>query len=284
MAERMNIKTLLRRHGLHPKKSWSQNFLLDPGVLAAIVEAAGPFRDTPVVELGAGLGVLTALLAREADRVVAVERDRELAAVLRAEFGLDPRVEVLEANAATLDWVALTHRLGRPPVVVGNLPYHMATPILFSLLETEARLPRWVLMFQREMADRLAASPGSRIFGVLSVLVQMRSEVEPVLEVPPQAFHPAPKVHSRVVRFLPLHGTRFPVKSWPDFTRGVRAAFSQRRKILRNGLMGALRLDSATVDRVLAEAQIAPDVRAEELDLPAFVRLGDVLASVRDAQ
>jgi 16S rRNA (adenine1518-N6/adenine1519-N6)-dimethyltransferase len=275
MAQRLiRVKEILRRVGLHPKKSWSQNFLVDLDVIDAIAEAT-TCENRPVVELGAGFGALTQALKNGARRVVAVERDRDFAAFLRSEFGLEPTVEILEANAATLDWPALAKRLGEPPVVVGNLPYHMATPILFHLLSHRAVLAHWVLMFQREMAERLVAGPGCREYGVLSVLVQRKAEVETVLDVGPGAFHPAPKVHSRVLRFTPLAAPRVAVRDEAFFERVVKGAFSQRRKKIRNSLLGSVgkTLGAPAVDRALAAAGIDPGARAEQLSLECFAVL-----------
>jgi 16S rRNA (adenine1518-N6/adenine1519-N6)-dimethyltransferase len=284
MADRLNIRALLARHGLRPKRSFSQNFLVDLRVLDRIAEAAGLDAQTPVVELGAGLGALTAMLARRALRVVAVERDRDMAKVLRSEFAGDPQVEILEANAATLRWEDLLQRLGVRPVVVANLPYHMASPILFSLLRAgSALLSRWILMFQREMAQRLIAGPGSRRYGVLSVLVQARAMVEHVLDVPPTAFYPAPKVHSQVLRFIPLPSPRVEIGDGRAFETVVRAAFGQRRKMLRNGLLSVLgpSLGKDGVERLLAEAGIEGNRRAEELSLQEFARLGNLLGRLQ---
>jgi len=280
MGERLNVKALLRRHGLRPKRSWSQNFLVDVDVLTAIAAACEAGPEDAVVELGAGLGALTALLARRAGRVVAVERDRDMACVLRSEFAGDGRVEVVEANAATLDWPGLVARLGHPPRVVGNLPYHMASQILFHLLEAGAGLRSWVLMVQREMAERVASRPGSKAWGVLGALVQQRADVQRVLEVPPSAFHPKPEVHSTVLRFSPLQGLRVPVRDERLFERLVKGLFQQRRKTLRNGLKAAFgaQLDPPALDRVLDRAGLEAGVRAEQLGLVQLGALADALA------
>lgn len=274
--ERINVKAILRRHGLRPKRSFSQNFLVDPGVLQGIAGAASLHDAEPVVELGAGLGALTAMLSREAGRVVAVERDRDLARVLRGEFAGEPKVEVLEANAARLDWAELRARLGRPPVVVGNLPYHMASQILFHLLEAGTNIDRFLIMVQREMAERMTSVPGGRDWGVLSVQLQLRADVEIVLRVPPDAFHPAPRVHSAVVRGRPLARPRVPLSDAELFRRLVRGVFNQRRKKIRNGLRATFpALESGAVDLALAGAGISPLQRPEQLGLAELARLVD---------
>lgn len=281
MGRRLNVRRLLSRHGLKPKKGWSQNFLVDPEVLADIAAAVEWRRASAVIELGAGIGALSAMLARSARRVVAVERDRDLAALLRVEFKNDPVVEVLEANAATLDFGELAGRLGERPAVVGNLPYHMATQILFHLLDSGSQLSHWVLMFQKELADRLLAAPGGRTYGVVSVLVGQRTDVEHVLNVEPGAFYPRPQVRSSVLRFWPRAAPRAPVRDWGLFERVVKGAFGQRRKKLRNALLSAFgpRLDSRGLDRVFSAADIDGNLRAEQLSLEDFSRLADVLFS-----
>jgi 16S rRNA (adenine1518-N6/adenine1519-N6)-dimethyltransferase len=261
MGRRLNVRSVLRRHGLKPKKSWSQNFLVDEDVLYDIAEAVEWEQVQTVVELGAGIGALSALLARNARRVVAVERDRDLAALLRNEFSNDPVVEVLEANAATLDFKELSDR------------------ILFHLLDSGSDLSHWVLMFQKELADRLLAAPGGRTYGVVSVLVQQRTDVEQVLQVGPQAFYPRPRVRSSVLRFWPRAELRAPVRDWALFEQVVKGAFGQRRKKVKNALLSAFgsRLKSEELDRMFLSADIDGGQRAEQLSIEDFSRLADVM-------
>jgi len=281
MGRSLNVRQVLKRHGLKPKRSWSQNFLIDEDVLCEISEAVEWGEVQTVIELGAGIGALSAMLARNARRVVAVERDRDLAALLRAEFKNNPVVEVLEDNAATLDYKDLSGRLGEKPAVVGNLPYHMATQILFHLLASGADLSHWVLMFQKELADRLQAAHGSRTYGVVSVLVQQWADVEQVLQVEPQAFYPRPKVRSSVLRFWPRAVPRVPVRDWDLFEQVVKGAFGQRRKKVRNALFSAFgpRLKSVELDQAFLAADIDSNLRAEQLSIEDFSRLADVLGS-----
>jgi 16S rRNA (adenine1518-N6/adenine1519-N6)-dimethyltransferase len=279
MGRRLNVRSVLRRYGLKPKKTWSQNFLVDEDVLCDIAGAVEWKQVRTVVELGAGIGALSALLAGNARRVIAVERDRDLAALLRNEFSNDPVVEVLEANAATLDFKELSDRLGERPAVVGNLPYHMATQILFHLLDSGSDLSHWVLMFQKELADRLLAAPGSRTYGVVSVLVQQRTDVEQVLQVEPQAFYPRPKVRSSVLRFWPRAEPRAPVRDWSLFEQVVKGAFGQRRKKVKNALLSFFgsRLNSQELDRIFLSAEIDGGQRAEQLSIEDFSRLADAM-------
>jgi 16S rRNA (adenine1518-N6/adenine1519-N6)-dimethyltransferase len=284
MGASINVRALLRTHGLRPKATWSQNFLVDISVIRAIAKQVAECNPQVVVELGAGLGALTSVLAQCCPRVVAVERDRDLARVLRSEFAGNGRVEVLEDNAATLDWHQLCARIGRP-VVVGNLPYNIATPILFHLLEAGSLLVRFILMFQREMAARITAAPGSRRYGVLSIMVQQQAEVGRVLDVPPSAFFPLPKVHSRVLWFNPLVKPRFPVRDQKLFSKIVRGAFNQRRKTIRNALRSALagQILKEDIERLLELAGITPTARPEQLSIETYAKLSDLYESFLDA-
>jgi len=204
-------RALLGKYGLRAKKSWGQNFLGDEAALDHIARLAVEREGERVVELGAGLGHLTARLVARGGRVVAVERDRDMARVLRGELG--DSVEIVEADAARLDYAALAAGTPaappRPPppphggegegkkiAVVGNLPYHLTSPILFSLLDQAASISRAVLLVQREVAERLAADPGTKDWGLVSVLLQREADVSIERIVPPGAFVPPPRVES----------------------------------------------------------------------------------------
>ncbi len=251
--------------------------MVDSAVIQAIAQHATRGNPPVVVELGAGLGVLTRMLAQGCPRVVAVERDRDLARVLRSEFAGNSRVEILEDNAATLDWRELCGRVGTP-VVVGNLPYHMATPILFQVLEAGTLVERFILMFQREMAARLTAAPGGRPYGVLSIMAQQHAEIGRVMDVPPQAFFPVPKVHSAVLWFKPLPTPRAEVKDRELFSKIVRGAFSQRRKTIRNSLQAALggQIGKVGIERLLQRAGVSATARPEQLSIETFAKLSNI--------
>jgi 16S rRNA (adenine1518-N6/adenine1519-N6)-dimethyltransferase len=268
---------LLRARGLRPKKSWGQNFLADPWLLAELAAASGAGPEDDVVELGAGLGHLTEALLRTGARVVAVERDRDLADSLRASFGSQPRLTVLEANAATLSIPSLGLRA--PPVVVGNLPYHLSSVILFQFLAQRGALRGMLFTLQDELAARLAAQPGSRTYGVLSVLAQAAARVEAVLALPASAFYPVPKVASAAVRIDPLPVPRASLADDPRFATAVRAAFAQRRKTLANSLRGA---GYAEPEAVLERLGIDPRRRAETLSVEDFDRLASALDPIKN--
>src|SRR5512144_2502214 len=191
-------RALLDKYGLRAKKSWGQNFLGDEEILDQIARLSVEVPGDRVVELGAGLGHLTARLVARGAKVVAVERDRDMARVLRGELG--DRIDLREADAARLDVAALAREAGGGRIsVVGNLPYHLTSPILFSLIDQAPHVARGVFLLQREVAERLAAPAGDREGGVASILLQREADVSIERLVPPGAFLPPPKVHSAVL-------------------------------------------------------------------------------------
>ena len=242
------------------RKRFGQHFLADAAVVAAIVDAIDPRPDDALVEIGPGLGALTDPLAARCRRLTVIELDRDLAARLRRR----PELNVVEADVLAVDFGALAAQLGGPLRVVGNLPYNISTPLLFHLLETVVHVAGHHLMLQEEVVARMGAAPGSKIYGRLSVMLQWRYAIEPVLEVPPEAFDPPPRVRSAVVRMQPL----VPVPAIDAQLLGeiVAVAFSQRRKLLRN-----------TLGRWLAErgCDAAFDLqrRAEEVPVAEYLAL-----------
>jgi 16S rRNA (adenine1518-N6/adenine1519-N6)-dimethyltransferase len=275
-------RALLERYGLRAKKSWGQNFLGDEEILDAIARLAVERPDERVVELGAGLGHLTARLVARGARVVAVERDRDMAAVLRGELGA--AVALLEADAARLDYARLRRDAtlwggepaAEPLAVVGNLPYHLTSPILFALLDQADEVRRAVFLVQREVAERLAAAPGTKEWGLLSVLLQHRADVSLERRVPPGAFLPPPRVESAVlaVRFRPPRAeVRDPVR----FRRLVKAGFAQRRKVLGNALAAARLAPPERLAAALADAGIDARRRGETLAVEEWAALDRAL-------
>lgn len=264
-------RALLVKYGLRAKKSWGQNFLGDEAILDSIAALAVTAPGERVVELGAGLGHLTVRLLARGAEVVAVERDRDMARVLRGEIG--DRATVLEADAARIDYATLA-----PSAVVGNLPYHLTSPILFALLDGAGGVARAVFLLQREVGERLAASPGSKAWGLLSVLLQERATVSVERIVPPGAFHPPPRVESAVVRiaFRPeLAGLADPAR----FRRLVKAGFGQRRKTLANALAAARIAPAPALALALAQAGIDGKRRGETLAVAEWEALARALAA-----
>jgi 16S rRNA (adenine1518-N6/adenine1519-N6)-dimethyltransferase len=258
----VNPAELLRRHGLRPKKQWGQNFLGDEKLLQGLAALARLGPEDHAVELGAGLGHFTRALAATGARVVAVERDRELAPILRAEL---PQVEVVEADAKSFDLRAIAARAGRPVVLCGNLPYHLSSPILFHLLDQRDVVSRAVLLLQREVAERIVAPAGGRDYGLLSVLVQHVADASIGMTVPRHAFTPPPDVESSALVLEMLKTPRGEVHDESRFRLLVKAAFSQRRKTLWN----AVRAMPGARD-ALERAGIDPQRRGETLTVEEF--------------
>jgi 16S rRNA (adenine1518-N6/adenine1519-N6)-dimethyltransferase len=264
------LREVISRHGLRAKRSLGQNFLLDLNLTARIARAAGPFGDATIVEIGPGPGGLTrALLAEGAHRIIAVERDqRALAALAEITQRYPGRLEVVAGDALAFDPGALLR--GERARIVANLPYNIATVLLVSWLTIEPWPPwydRLVLMFQREVAERIAARPGSKSYGRLSVLAGWRSEARILFDVAASAFVPAPKVTSTLVELVPRPA---PLPCDADaLQRVTQAAFGQRRKMLRQSLR-SLGVEPKTL---LAAAGIAETARAEEISIEGFVAL-----------
>jgi len=242
------------------RKRFGQHFLTDRAVLDAIVDAIRPEPGEALVEIGPGLGAMTDPLVARCQRLTVIELDRDLAQRLRKR----PELEVIEADVLQVDFAALAARAGQRLRVVGNLPYNISTPILFHLLGAVEHVVDQHFMLQKEVVDRMAAAPGGKDYGRLSVMLQWRYRIESVLDVQPEAFEPPPRVDSAVVRMRPL-----PVGAAVDAAllgELVRVAFSQRRKLLRH-----------TLGRWLEERQFAGDFnvqrRAEEVPVSEYLAL-----------
>jgi 16S rRNA (adenine1518-N6/adenine1519-N6)-dimethyltransferase len=248
------------------KARLGQNFLVDVGAQRAIADALGDVRQQTVVEIGPGRAAITDLLARRARRLLAIELDRELAAGLRVRFEGSECVEVVERDVLDVDLTQLAGGAGEKMAVVGNLPYYITSDILLHLFKHEAVLGRAVLMVQREVADRIVASPGTRDYGMLSATCQLYARVERLFSLPPEAFSPAPQVHSSVVRLT--MGPRFAELGVEaaGFLGYLRVCFAQKRKTLANNLRAA-GYAAELVERALEVAGVKAQARAETLKL-----------------
>lgn len=274
--KRRDPRVLLREHGLSPKKSFGQNFLVAEGVLRAIAEACVPDAEVgraQVLELGPGLGALTAPLAARAGRVIAVERDRDLVPVLREVFRDTPNVEIVEGDAQTTDFARWLSEPGMPRVLCGNLPYQITGSLIERAVHGRSQLDRVVFMVQREVADRLAANPGTKEYGALSVFVQAAFSVKRILTVAPGAFHPPPDVKSAVVGMIPLEPPR--AEETDAFRAVVKAAFGMRRKTLRNAWRELVAPE--VLARVAEDAGVSLDARGETLSVDDFARVAEGL-------
>lgn len=266
---------VIRAHGLVATKRLGQNFLLDLNLTAKIARAAGDLTGCDVLEVGPGPGGLTrGLLAEGARRVLAVEKDtRCLPALEEIAAAYPGRLEVVNGDALALDAAA---RLTAPVKVVANLPYNVGTELLIRWMTPQSWPPFWqslTLMFQREVAERIVARPGSKAYGRLALMVQWRADARIVLSLPPEAFTPPPKISSAVVHVTALPQPRFPADA-KILERVVAAGFNQRRKMLRASLRGL----APDIEDRLRAAGIAPTARAEEIPLEGFCALARSLA------
>jgi 16S rRNA (adenine1518-N6/adenine1519-N6)-dimethyltransferase len=253
-----------------------QHFLASEYLAARIVDALGDVSQSTVLEIGPGRGILTSLLARRARRLIAVELDRVLAAQLRLKFGMTRNVEIIEADILAIDFDSLfgpKPGLGRPGIeikpdpvkVVGNLPYYITSDILLRLFAFSKYFESIVILVQREVADRIAAEPGGRDYGMLSATAQLYARVEKLFTLPPEAFAPPPKVHSTVLRLTIDPQQEKLGVAGDGFIDFLRLSFGQKRKTLWNNLKGGY--DSAELKRALAEAKVKATARAETLSV-----------------
>jgi len=293
LSSRAYVREMVRQKGLHLSRRRGQNFLVDPNQLDRISEAAGLTSDDRVMEIGAGFGVLTALLSGDAGAVVAIESDRGIFEVLEENLGDAENVRLVLGDALKLDLVELldsmkehAHSTGPAPKVVSNLPYHITTPIIARLLEDvhpEHPIGTIVVMVQKEVAERVVAEPGTKAYGSFSVLVQYYSEPRIHGVVPATSFFPVPNVDSAI---LVLDMRPSPAISVPDrgcFFQVVRAAFAQRRKTLVNALAGAggFGLAKRQLDAAIRSAGLDPGVRGERLSLVEFARVAEAVSEQR---
>ncbi len=249
------------------KRSLGQNFLVDGGVVSRILDIAGVTSQARILEIGPGRGALTSeIVARGAD-CVALEKDDALAPALVERFGEALQVIHDDALEADLSAPRFADR-----IVVGNLPYNVAVPILSRLLEVTPSFPKLVLMFQREVAERLTAGPGSKQYGIPSLMVRISSTARLALTVPPGAFRPSPKIQSAVVVLEPLQSPPLAVADRGTFLDAAAAWFRYRRKTIRNGLLQS-GTKAATADQALAQADINPTARPETLDVDVLIKL-----------
>jgi len=287
--KRVNVPKVVstRRPQLKPKLG--QHFLASDSYALQLVDALRDVSQNTVVEIGPGRGVLTSLLAKRARRLIAVELDRVLAAQLRLRFGTSPNVEVIEGDILSIDFDSLfgpKPGLSRPGIefkptparVIGNLPYYITSDILLRLFDYSKYFETLVILVQREVADRIAAKPGSRDYGLLSATVQLFARVDKLFTLPPEAFSPPPEVHSSAIRLtMAPRLQELQVEEGP-FIAFLKLAFAQKRKTLANNLRG--QYDAAAIRAALKSAGVRSDVRAEAMSLE---KTATVFRALREA-
>ena len=265
----MNSKTHL---GHTARKRFGQNFLHDDQIIQSIVAAINPQANDFLIEIGPGLGALTEPVAEQIEHLTVIELDRDLAERLRHHPFLHQKLTVIEQDVMRFDFQQLAQQADKPLRIFGNLPYNISTPLMFHLFQYHDVIQDMHFMLQKEVVNRLCAGPNSKAYGRLTIMAQYFCQVIPVLEVPPSAFKPAPKVDSAVVRLVPHKVLPYPVKDLYWLNRVRTQAFNQRRKTLRNSLM-----DLFTAEQ-LVELEIKLTDRAENLTIADYARLANWLA------
>lgn len=258
--------------GHFARKRFGQNFLNDQWVIESIVAAINPQPGQALVEIGPGLAALTEPVAERLEALTVIELDRDLAARLQTHPFIGSKLTIYQQDAMTMDFGELAKKLGQPLRVFGNLPYNISTPLMFHLFNYSDAIADMHFMLQKEVVNRLVAGPDSKAYGRLSVMAQYYCQIIPVLEVPPSAFTPPPKVDSAVVRLVPWRTLPHPVKSVRLLSRITTEAFNQRRKTLRNSLGNLFSADD------LSELAIDPALRAENISVAQYCQLANWLA------
>jgi len=246
------------------RKRFGQNFLVDQSIIQRIVNAVNPQESDHIIEIGPGKGAITCLILEQTKKMQAIELDRDLVPILAQKCAKIGDLEIIQADALQVDISQLTQFKAR---IIGNLPYNISTPLLFHLLDQSSAILDMHFMLQKEVVDRMVASPGSKKWGRLSVMLQAKAAIHVLFYVPPEAFKPAPKVNSAIVRLKPFATPLVNKQDWNAFAKIVRAAFSQRRKTIRNTLKDFFD------DQALLSAGIKPTDRAEQISLAQFIKL-----------
>lgn len=267
------VKGLLRKYDVRPKKRLSQSFLIDPNITAKIASLLEPGPDDIVVEIGSGLGIMTGIIARQVKKVIALEIDPGLVEILKAEIDRD-NVLIINGDFLKFDFREISPGLSKAKVI-GNVPYNISSAIVFRLLDFRQFISTAVLMLQKEVAGRIAAGPGSKDYGIVSVIVSMYASVRRELVVPPGCFHPRPKVDSAVIRLNFREKPLIDLKNPELFRELVRASFAQRRKTLLNNLKNSRFNGSGLIEKVLNDCGIDGKRRAESLSPGEFGELSN---------
>ena len=273
-------KILLAAHNIHPKKQLGQNFIVNPAFTEMIVKRAGISSEDIILEIGAGLGALTIPLARRAKKVFAVEKDRQIIPILNMEIlvsGLT-NISIIEEDILSVDITALVEDMGGKIVVMGNLPYNISSQILVQLIRSREGISRAVLMFQKELAQRITAETGCKDYGRLTVMLRYCSDIKKLVDAKASLFFPKPKVDSQILELKFKKEIDHKAAAEPFLFKVIKAGFGNRRKTLKNALAASeLNIDPITAKGVLEKSGIDPIRRAETLTVEEFVKLSNTL-------
>jgi 16S rRNA (adenine1518-N6/adenine1519-N6)-dimethyltransferase len=276
-------KILLAAHNIHPKKQLGQNFIVDPSFTEMIVKRAGILPEDIILEIGAGLGALTIPLARRAKKVFAVEKDRQIIPILNTEIlvsGLT-NISIIEKDILSVEIKALVENMGGKIVVMGNLPYNISSQILVQLIRSREGISRAVLMFQKELAQRITAEAGCKDYGRLTVMLRYCSDIKKLADAKASLFFPKPKVDSQIIELKFKKEIDHKAADEPFLFKVIKAGFGNRRKTLKNALAASeLNIDPNTAKGVLEKSGIDPIRRAETLTVEEFVKLSNNLVPI----
>ena len=276
-------RILLAAHKIHPKKQLGQNFIVDPAFTEMIVKRAGILPEDIILEIGAGLGALTIPLARRAKKIFAVEKDRQIIPILNMEIlvsGLT-NISIIEKDILAVNIKTLVENMGGKIVVMGNLPYNISSQILVQLIRSRGGISRAVLMFQKELAQRITAEIGCKDYGRLTVMLRYCSDIKKLVDVKASLFFPKPKVDSQILELKFKKEIDHKAVDELFFFKVIKSGFGNRRKTLKNALAASeLNIDPDTAKRVLEKSGIDPTRRAETLTVEEFVRLSNTLLPI----
>ncbi len=265
----------------YAKKALGQNFLVDLNIVRKIIRLAGFDKDDIVVELGVGQGALTRILAHNVSKVIGLEKDIELVEWLIHSGTLPENVEIRKADMLEVSYRELSKEIGRKLKLIGNLPYNISSPLLFKIIDERVAIEEAVLMFQKEVAARITAVPGTKAYGVLSIVVQECASVTHLMDVPPQAFRPVPKVTSSVLK-LRFKQEKLRTKDFILFKALVKKAFQKRRKVLINALEGFKGLKKEQIRELMESCNIDSGLRPEDLSVHDFEKFANCLKDFVD--
>lgn len=273
------VNSIIKKHNFRFTKSLGQNFLIDEHIIEKIIEATDIRPSDLILEIGPGMGTLTAFAAQKAGKVIAIEVDKKLIPILQETLGNYDNVEVINQDIlkTNINQLIKDQKSFDEIKVIGNLPYYITTPIIMKILEEKVPVKSITIMIQKEVADRMKASPGGKDYGALSIAVQYYCTVEPVAHVPKTVFIPKPNVDSSIIRLDIRQNPIVDVVSEEMFFKVVRAGFSQRRKTLLNALSSALPISKTIIESTLISSNINPTRRAETLSIEEFAKLANAL-------
>ena len=273
----LTVIQLVKKYGVRPKKPLGQNFLMDQNLMDKLIDALELYPDEDVLEIGSGLGVFSKRVAAQAQRVVAIEKDKRLFEIASEQFEDQKNLKFILDDFLKLDLQALTKKLELPLKVIGNIPYYISSPILFKLLDNKSLFDVAVLTVQKEVAKRIIAEPDSKDYGILSILVQAQAEVEILFDLEGGAFYPPPEITSSAIKITFAKRPLYPLRDFPFFKKVVKTAFNQRRKTIKNTLKILLKNNKI---KPWEPCEIDPESRPEQLSIAQYVTLANFLHSL----